>query len=56
MTSVTDGYDRICKAGDSARNLEAQLHILYRFEICGEHMLSDGMADSSFSRTVSISG
>ena len=47
MIPVTDGYDRNCKSGDSARNPEAQRHILQKLEICGEYMLSDEMTSSS---------
>ena len=49
MIPVTDGYARSCKSGDSARNPEAQRHILQKLEICGEYMLSDEMTNSSMS-------
>ncbi len=41
MIPVTYGYARVSKTGDATRNVETQIHILQKFGIQEEHVLSD---------------
>ena len=44
MTPVTYGYARVSKTDDATRNVETQLHILQKFGIREDHVLSDQMS------------
>ena len=44
MIPVTYGYAGVSKTYDATRNVETQLHILQKFGIREEHVLSDQMS------------